>query len=432
MVHQELSLFNSMTIMENLMIGNLPKTAVGTLDWRAMREQSRQKMKGIGLEVDEQLKVNQISVAKQQMIEICREIDDETRILILDEPTSAIGKEEVAALFRLIRKLKTERGMSFIYISHRLDEVLEIANSIYTLRDGVVVSSVRTGDISHEALIRTIVGESGVDRVIKRAFPAYRKSVAGAPTALEVRGLNSAILRDISFALRQGEVLGFAGLTGSGRTEILKTVYGALPFRSGSIRIRERVFSRSHNCEQALRSGVCLIPENRKEEGLNLGLSVKFNISMASLGKMTNGAGLISKNKERRIVLDRIRQFRVKSFGINQQTGLLSGGNQQKVCLAKWTVQKPRILLLDEPTKGVDIAAKEEIFRAVADLTAEGVSVLFVSSEFEEMLRACDRIIVLRNGAVVKELTVDENLSEETILFYATGGDESAVAAAAE
>lgn len=431
MVHQELSLFTGMTIMENLLIGNLPRTVFRTLDWQAMREKSRQKMRVIGLELDEQLRVSQVSIAKQQMIEICREIDEATKILILDEPTSAIGTEEVAALFQLIRKLKNEQGTSFIYISHRLDEVLEIADSIYTLRDGAVVSAVQTHAISHEGLIRTIVGESGAEALTKREFAITREFDADAPPALEVTGVCSGVLRNITFALRQGEVLGFAGLTGSGRTEILKTVYGAIPYDSGFVGVRGRRFERGHTCHQALRSGICLIPEDRKEEGLNLGLSLKFNISVASLDEMTNSAGLLSRSSERKLVLAQIQRFHVKTFDMNQQTRLLSGGNQQKVCLSKWTVKQPRILLLDEPTKGIDIGAKEEIFGAIDRLTADGVSVLFVSSEFKELLRICHRIIVLRNGTIFKELVVDDGLTEDNILYYATGGDASAVAAEA-
>jgi len=428
MVHQELSLFPSLSVMENLLIANLPRTRMGLLDWRRMHRQARAKMKNMGLDIDPELKVKRISVAQQQMIEICREVEPDTKILILDEPTSAIGREEVGALFRFIRRLKSEQAISFIYISHRLDEILEIADRIYTIRDGVVVSQVSTAEISHEELVRTIVGDKEAGQIRKRDFGAD-KSIGLAPVALAVYNVSSSLLQRINFTLREGEVLGLAGLTGSGRTEVLKTIYGAIARDSGEIIVRGKQFEKGHDCGRALKSGLCLIPEDRKEEGLNLGLSIRMNVSLASLCKMTNDLHLMDRSKEHRIVAEQIQRFCITAFGDKQITGLLSGGNQQKVCLAKWTIDQPRVLLLDEPTKGIDIGAKEEMFRAIEDLTDNGVAVLFVSSEFPELLRICDRIIVLRDGRITKELTVDEKVTEELLMYYVTGGDETPTSA---
>ena len=424
MVHQELSLFPQLTIMENLLLTALPKRRIGTLDWRAMQEKSQQRMQKIGLNLNPRLRIHQLSIAQQQMIEICRETDRNAKILILDEPTSAIGKDEVRALFRLINNLKRERQLTVLYISHRLDEVLEIADRIVALRDGVVVSSVHTHHISHDTLIKTIIGENKPAPMLKRDFPSPRTAPVSPPMVLDVSGISSDALHNITFALKKGEVLGLAGLTGSGRTEVLKTVYGALGYHTGSISIRGVRLKRNHNCQDALRQGVCLTPENRKEEGLHLGLSIKANISMPVVNNLTRWH-LLDKAREKRLVLDQLKRFQVRASSPEQIAGLLSGGNQQKVCLAKWTLKSPALLLLDEPTKGVDIGAKEEIFTCISALAASGVGMLFVSSEFQELLRVCHRILVLRDGRIVRELPVEESLTEETIMSLVTGAGTS-------
>lgn len=427
MVHQELSLFPNMTVMENLMIGNLPKTKMKFLDRRVMYEESKKRLAVFGLDIDPNIKVGDMPIAQQQMVEICREIDDNTKVLILDEPTSAIGNEEVDALFKLIDQLKTEKYISIIYISHRLSEIITLADYIYVLRDGVVVNAIDKHEISHEILVKMIVGENRTKEIdgtnILKA--KRRENHQNKPMALEFRNICSKKLDDVSFGLREGEVLGIAGLMGSGRTEILKTIYGAMEYASGEIKVGQKTMPNKYTCREALQQKICLIPEDRKNEGLNLGISIKHNVTLPIIMKLTDKLGLINEKREVDMVMEQMETFRVKASGIAQTVGSLSGGNQQKICLAKWMVKEPKILLMDEPTRGVDIGAKEDIFDTVDRLVANGVSILFVSSEFKELLRVCDRILVLLDGKIIRECMVDDTLTEEKLIFYATGGEHS-------
>jgi len=424
MVHQELSLFPNMTVMENLTIANLPKTKMKFLDRRAMYEECKKRLAMFGLDIDPHTKVGSISMAQQQMVEICREIDDDTKMLILDEPTSAIGKEEVDALFKLIEQLKTEKNISVVYISHRLSEIITISDSIYVLRDGVVVSSIDKQEINHELLVKLIVGENCAGKAgrteTKRKLDYDKKETV----ALALHNICSKKLHNVSLVLKRGEVLGIAGLMGSGRTEILKTIYGAMDYDSGQIKIGQEAMPKKFTCRDALRRNICMVSEDRKNEGLNLGISIKHNVTIPVIKNMTNRLGLINDKKETETVMQQMDTFRVKASSINQAVESLSGGNQQKICLAKWMVKGPKILLMDEPTRGIDIGAKEDIFDTVDRLASDGVSILFVSSEFKELLRICDRILVLIDGEIIQECVADDNLTEEKLIFYATGGNQ--------
>jgi ribose transport system ATP-binding protein len=422
MVHQELSLFPSMTISENLTIGNLPKTKLSLLDKKKMREKCIDRLKVFGIDANPNTKVGNVSIAEQQMLEICREIDDKTRILILDEPTSAIGNEEVDALFALIKRLKKSQNLAIIYISHRLAEVVTIADKIYVIRDGVCGQAVDNTDISHEKLVRMIVGDKDAQKIRAGSIQARQRSDFNtAETVLELKNICSRKLNDISLGLKQGEVLGIAGLMGSGRTEILKTIYGELPYDSGDILVKGQAMPGKYDCVKAIKQKICLIPEDRKTEGLNLGISIKNNVTLSILKKVSNRLCMIMDKKERQVVDQQVEAFRIKTASITQEVASLSGGNQQKVCLARGLVKQPEILLMDEPTRGVDIGAKEDIFDAVRRLSEEGVSILFISSEFEELLRVCDRVLILMNGKIIKECPVDNELSEEKLILYATG-----------
>ncbi|MQX49000.1 sugar ABC transporter ATP-binding protein [Sinorhizobium medicae] len=388
MIHQELKLLPKLSIAENVFVGRYPMKA-GRIDRKTMEDRARSGLHRLGLDISPDRLVDGLSTGKQQLIEIAKALTLNARLLILDEPTAALGAEETQLLFRQIERLKSE-GVGIIYISHRLEEIRKIADRIVVMRDGAKVQEFESGDVP----IRTIV-EAMVGRSLERMFPTLP-----APTdqvTLEVRNLSSPsnAFRDISFSVRRGEVFGIAGLMGAGRTELVRAISGADPISSGEVLLHGRPVTPRSPID-AIRNGIVLVPEDRKLQGVVLDHSIAENIGYANLGEISR-SGWVSSRRIRQFAEECIKTFGVKGRG-GQNAGELSGGNQQKVVLAKWLARKPQVVVLDEPTRGIDVGARSSIYDLIIDLAREGVAVIVVSSDLEEVLGVSSRILVMAQG----------------------------------
>ncbi|UVC12192.1 sugar ABC transporter ATP-binding protein (plasmid) [Rhizobium sp. TH2] len=388
MIHQELKLLPKLSIAENIFVGRYPMKS-GRIDRRAMEDRARSGLKRLGLDISPDRLVEGLSTGKQQLIEIAKALTLNARLLILDEPTAALGGEETQLLFQQIERLKSE-GVGIIYISHRLEEIRQIADRIVVMRDGAKVREFDTGDVP----VRTIV-EAMVGRSLERMFPTIPSP--SDEVTLEVRNLASPTnaFRNISFSVRKGEVFGIAGLMGAGRTELVRAITGADPISSGEVFLRgEAVTPRSPM--DSIRNGIVLVPEDRKLQGVILDHSIAENIAYANLADIAP-KGWISSGRLHQFADEYIRKFGVKGRG-RQNAGELSGGNQQKVVLAKWLARKPQVVVLDEPTRGIDVGARSSIYDLIMDLARQGVSVIVVSSDLEEVLGVSSRIMVMSQG----------------------------------
>jgi ribose transport system ATP-binding protein len=388
MIHQELLLLPHLTIAENVFVGRYPRRN-GLVDRRTMRDEASRGLRRLGLDLPPNRLVQGLSTANQQLIEIAKALTLNARLLILDEPTAALGGEETQRLFDQIRRLKAD-GVGIIYISHRLEEIRQIADRVVVMRDGAKVQEIDSADVP----VRTIV-EAMVGRSLERMFPAL-----GQPSAepvLEVQGLTGANgrFRDVNFAVRKGEIFGIAGLVGAGRTELVRAIAGADPIASGSVHLEGRDIT-PKSPRDAIRSGIVLVPEDRKLQGLVLDHSIAENIAYPNLAQVAN-AGLVTGGAVQSFAGHNIKRFGVKGQG-NQNANELSGGNQQKVVIAKWLARNPRVVVLDEPTRGIDVGARSSIYDIIAGLAAEGVAVIVVSSDLEEVLGVSHRIMVMAAG----------------------------------
>ncbi|TPJ71259.1 sugar ABC transporter ATP-binding protein [Mesorhizobium sp. B2-7-1] len=410
-IYQELAQAPHLTVAENIFLGRLPKTVLGTVDWRKTQAAAREVLDRLGFRVDPAARIDAISVAQRQMVEIAKAIAREARIVVLDEPSAVLGDAELEHLFTTIRRLSAEQGVSFIYITHRLKELYEICDEVTVLRDGQVVASMPLAQTTTADLIRHMVG-----RELKDVFPPRPKP--GPDVRLEVRNISRAgVLRDISFDVRQGEIVGICGLAGAGRTEVLRAIAGADAIDSGEIRIDGKAIA-VDGPRAALAHGIGLLPEDRKTEGLFLEQSVAFNVTVSELAAIVQG-GLISRRREQEQVSRFIRQMRIKTPSASAKVRTLSGGNQQKCGIARQLHAGTEILLVDEPTRGVDVAAKREIYDLLVELTStRGAAIVMVSSELPEILGLCNRIVVMREGAVSAVLD-GEGATEETIMAHA-------------
>jgi len=419
MVHQELSQFPNMTVMENLFINKLPKSRFGTINWKKLKEISKKRLEMLGLEkLDLEINICDLSIGNRQLIEIAKEVEEGIKILILDEPTSALGFEEVDTLFSILNKLKKDKNLVILYISHRIDEVLQIANRITVLRDGKNVGTVNANEVTHGDLVQMIVDKNRVKHINKK-----ERKISQGKVLLKVENLTSEKLKHVSFELREGEILGLVGLLGSGRTEILKTIFGGEKFYLGNILVNDIPLLKI-SPHDAMMKSIGFTPEDRKLEGLNMGLSIRENITLPIINNLKKIMGLINKQKEKALVSNYVSSLNIKTSGNEIIVNTLSGGNQQKVCIAKCLTKKPKIILMDDPTRGIDIGAKEEIFTIIENLSQEGAGIIFVSSEFPEILRVCDRILFVYKGQIIQELTQDE-ANQENMMFYATGGKQN-------
>jgi rhamnose transport system ATP-binding protein len=392
-VFQELSQVESLSVAENVFFGRLPHTRYGTVDRTTLHRETVRLLHVVGLSIDPASRLGFLSVAQRQLVEIAKALSMDARVIAMDEPTSALSYAEIETLFSLIGRL-TEQGVGIVYVSHKLDELFRICDRITVLRDGRKVGEEKTGEVTREELVRLMVG-----RRLDSLFPRIARSVDEGPALLDVRGLTSAMVRDISFSVRPGEVVGFSGLMGSGRTELARALFGLDP-ATGTVLLGGRRVPRGSSSAAAAR-GIGYVPEDRKEHGLILVSTIRDNITLTILRGLSRG-GRVDRARERGVVRDVMARLRIKARSAEQQVAALSGGNQQKVTLARWLVKDDlKVLVLDEPTRGVDVNSKSEIYRLVATIAQRGVAVVVMSSEMPELLSLCDRICVLRDGVLV-------------------------------
>ncbi|MEM8952521.1 MAG: sugar ABC transporter ATP-binding protein [Verrucomicrobiota bacterium] len=413
LIHQELNLANNLDVGANIFLGREP-ARMGWIDSRAIRREAQRYLDLVGLAVDPGTIVGDLTVGRQQMVEIAKALSVDARVLIMDEPTSSLSAREAEQLFKVIKGLRA-RGVSVIYISHRLGEVKELADRVVVLRDGENAGELLREEITHERMVKMMVGRDLTH------FYSHEPRAAG-DVLLEARRLRTPVHpgHEISLQIRAGEVVGLAGLVGAGRTELLATLFGVTPAVGGIVEVdgQEVVMK---NPIDAIRVGVALIPEDRKQQGLLLEMAVSENLSMASLKRDRRGYGFLNREREREICGEMIDKLKIKTPSARQTARFLSGGNQQKVVLGKWLALEPRVLLMDEPTRGIDVGAKQEIYALVEELAREGVGILFVSSEMEEVLGMSDRVLVMHEGELRGEL-LREELSERAVMDLATGG----------
>lgn len=399
-VYQELSLVPELTVGENILFGRLPMRLWDRwiIDWPEVYRRAQRLLDEIGGEVDVRAKVGRLGIASQQVVEIAKAMSFNPRVLVLDEPTSALAQHEVERLFSLIRNL-AGRGVAVLYISHRLHELPQIADTVSALRDGKHAGTIPMREATPERLVAMMFGEA----VVRSQPSAWQRR--GAPVLEVCHLMRRGKLADVNLALHSGEVLGIAGMVGAGRTELLMSLFGAEPFDSGEIRIDGVPVDRP-SPETMKRLGVALTPENRKEQALVLGLSTRDNLSLAGLSRIGLG-GLIWRGRQRPLVEQMTRQLDIRVSDPERPVGALSGGNQQKVVVGNWLGTGPRIMLFDEPTRGIDVQAKEQIFEIIRSLSRDGVASIVVSSELEELYQVCHRILVLRQGRIVAEMLPD-------------------------
>jgi ABC-type sugar transport system ATPase subunit len=417
-IYQELNLAESLSVAENVFVGREPRTRLGTIDRREMNKRTRALLAELRVEASPDDIVGRLNVARRQMVEIAKALSMNARVIVMDEPTSSLTEQEVHTLLQLVRELRA-RGVSVIYVSHRMREIFQIADRVTVMRDGALVGVREIADITDDQIVTMMVGREltdlfGVDQ---------RERHVGAEPVLVVENLNAGPrVKDVSFTVHPGEIVGFAGLVGAGRSETAHAIYGSRKRTSGTVHVNGVALGASHPAE-AIADGVVLVPEDRKREGLFLGLSVKANIAAPSLDKLSRWSVVIP-GAEAKLALKEAGRLNLRKSAVNVAVRTLSGGNQQKVVLARWLALNPKVLLLDEPTRGVDVGAKAELYRIIRAIAQEGVGVVVISSELPEVLGISDRIIVMREGRVVGELDA-EHATEEAVMSLATGVSEA-------
>lgn len=418
MVHQELQLLPLMTVAENIFIGD-EVVNKHFIDEEPMMKRTQELLDLVNLPISPDTKVGDVDIAGRQMIEISRAIKDNASIIILDEPTSSLTKAEIKTFFEIINKLK-QQGVSFIFISHRLEEVFEISDSIIVLKDGELVAELDAKESNENEVIQLMVGRSYSDFYNRhRSYEGEEVlRVENLSASKDNHVLNAYLPKDISFSLYAGEVLGIYGLVGAGRTELIKTIFGDFKCESGNIYVNgEKV--EINNSADAIEMGLAWVTEDRKDEGVIIDSTIKFNMSLPIIKNFKDKI-FINDFKVNNLTEKYIDRLNIKTTGGNQKVKNLSGGNQQKVVLAKWLATNPKILILDEPTRGIDVGAKAEIYKLINQLTSEGVAVLLISSELPELIGMSDRVLTMYEGEITGEIQRDE-FSEEKILEYATG-----------
>ncbi|BAU29473.1 ribose ABC transporter ATP-binding protein [Aneurinibacillus soli] len=411
-IHQELNIIPQLTVMENMFLGRDLTGAFGVLRTKEMKARTKEYLGRLGVQIDPDTEAGTLSIGQQQMIEIARALSLNAEVLIMDEPTAALTEREIEALFSVIRDLRAQ-GVGVVYISHRMEEIFALCDRISVLRDGTFVGTEIIKDTTLDRIVQMMVG-----RELGERFP--ERSVKPGEERLRVENLSDGgILRDISFAVRQGEILGVAGLMGAGRTEIMRTLFGMVPKKSGRIVLDGQEIT-IRKPEDAIRHGIAFVTEDRKAQGLVLELSVRENIALPNLPVLSHN-GLMATGKEKQLVRDMIGRLNIKTRDSEQRVKSLSGGNQQKVVIGKWLGIQPKILILDEPTRGVDIGAKKEIYHIMNQLTAEGVTIIMISSELPEILGMSDRILVMHEGKLTAVMDA-RGATQEAIMHAATGG----------
>lgn len=410
LIYQELMLAPNLTVGENMYLGALPKKK-GVVDWKQVEKNVERVSKQLNFALRADQKLSEMTLAERQMVEIGKALTRNARMLVLDEPSAVLGDEELKGMFQVLRNLAAQ-GVGIVYISHRLNEIFEITDHVTIIKDGHHVGDFKTSELTTDILIENMVG-----RKLEDIYP--KRSPRFGNVSLRVDGLNRGKkVVDVSFEAREGEILGFAGLVGAGRTEVLRAIVGADKADSGQIEIYGRPV-KIRNCSDAIQNGLALLTEERKNDGLFMQQKVKFNISIAKLQKFLKHHKLQLQAEEKQCI-DLVKSLDIRPANIHQTVKNLSGGNQQKVVFGRWLNAESRILLIDEPTRGVDVGAKSEIYKLIADLADNGATVIVVSSELPEVLGICDRILVMRSGKITGNIE-RKDATEELIMKYATG-----------
>ncbi|WP_239953276.1 ribose ABC transporter ATP-binding protein RbsA [Pantoea sp. Z09] len=413
-IHQELNLIPQLTVAENIFLGREFVNRFGRIDWKRMYAEADALLKRLNLRFNSHKLVGDLSIGDQQMVEIAKVLSFKSQVIIMDEPTDALTDTETLSLFRVINELKAQ-GCGIVYISHRMKEIFEICDDVTVFRDGQFIAERPVKDLSEESLIEMMVG-----RKLEDQYP--RLDQTPGDVRLKVENLSGPGVHDVSFTLRKGEILGVSGLMGAGRTELMKLLYGALPRSKGRVWLDGREVT-TRAPQDGLASGIVYISEDRKRDGLVLGMSVKENMSLIALRYFSHG-GALKHAAEQLAVGDFIRLFNIKTPSMDQAIGLLSGGNQQKVAIARGLMTRPNVLILDEPTRGVDVGAKKEIYQLINQFKAEGLSIILVSSEMPEVLGMSDRILVMHEGRSGGEFT-REQATQESLMAAAVGKQHS-------
>lgn len=412
-IYQELAYIPELTVAENIFLGREPARG-GLIDWKTLHKKTEELLHHLDLELDPAIKMKHLSTAQKQMVEIARALSMKAEIIFMDEPTASLTEHEIRSLFSIIKELKS-RGVSVVYISHRLEEIFEISDRITVLRDGEWIGTKATSELDIDSLIQMMVG-----RKMSQRYPP-RLTSEGEEEILRVVNLSRGEeFKNISFTLKKGEILGFAGLMGAGRTEVARAIFGAEPPDSGEVYLKEKKVS-PRSTQEALKSGIALVPEDRREHGLILDMPVNHNITLGHLDGVCTAGFFIDHSREKKVVDGYITDLAIKTPSPQWHVKFLSGGNQQKVVVAKWLFIPSYLIIFDEPTRGIDVEAKYEIYSLMQRLASEGIGVIMISSDLPELIGICHRIIVLHEGEITGELRKEE-FSQERIMTYATGG----------
>lgn len=410
-IHQEPTLFPDLNVAENIFMGRHPRDRFGRVNWKQMYQDVERLLKSLDVQLSVYTPAKGLSVADQQLVEIAKALSLNARVLVMDEPTAALSAPEVEKLFTITRQLR-QRGVAILFVSHRLEEVFALSDRVTIMRDGAHVITAPTSTFTSDDIIHHMVG-----RELTALFPKGEAEIG--EVILDVRHLTrEGVFRDVSFQLRRGEILGFAGLVGAGRTEVARVLFGIDRADAGEIRISNTLVHIS-SPNAAMHHGLAYVPEDRRQQGLVMDFSISANMTLPILQRFSR-LGIVSRSRERATATDYSQQLQVRSAGIHQLVKTLSGGNQQKVVLAKWLITNPSILILDEPTRGVDVGAKAEVHRIISDLASKGLAIILISSELPEVLAMADRVLVMHEGRLTGTFDRAE-ANQENVMFAATG-----------
>ncbi len=415
-IHQETVLFDELTVAENIWLGHAPRSRFGLIDWKAMREGARRLLSTIGADLDPDLKLRDLGIASKHLVAIARALSIDARVVIMDEPTASLSHKEIHELYDLVEKLKAQ-GKAILFISHKFDEIFRIADRYTVFRDGALVGEGKVSEVTPAELVRLMVGRS-----VETIFPARAHSI-GEPVLTVAGYSHPTEFADIGFTLRRGEILGFYGLVGAGRSEVMQALFGVTRPSKGAMKLDDRVLV-IRSADEAIAAGLVYVPEDRGRQGAVKGLPIFQNVTLPSLPH-TSRHGFLRLAEEFRLTRDYTQRLDLRAAALDQDVGLLSGGNQQKVVIAKWLATKPRVIILDEPTKGIDIGSKAAVHEFMAELAAEGLAVIMVSSEIPEVLGMSDRVIVMREGRIVAEFA-GAAMTPEALVRAAAGLEAAA------
>ncbi len=415
-IHQETVLFDELSVAENVWLGHAPRTKYGLIDRGAMRTGAKRLLDGIGANLDPDLRLGDLGIASKHLVAIARALSIDARVVVLDEPTAALSHKEIHELYELVDKLKAQ-GKAILFISHKFDEIFRIADRYTVFRDGQYVADGKMADVDQGQLVKMMVGRS-----VEQIFPARAHNI-GAPVLTLSGYSHPTEFAEIGFTLHKGEILGFYGLVGAGRSEVMQALFGLTTPSKGAIRIDDKVRV-IRTTGDAIEAGIVYVPEDRGKQGAVRGLPIFQNVTLPSLAE-TGRAGFLRLAEEFKLAREYTQRLDLRAAALDQELGLLSGGNQQKVVIAKWLATKPRVIILDEPTKGIDIGSKAAVHEFMAELASEGLAVIMVSSEIPEVLGMSDRVIVMREGRIVDEVT-GARMTPETLVRAAAGIAEAA------